>query len=405
MNTEPAARPTAVNIFFTQFLDDKTLAVGGGGVGTEIAHLCPSLTDAGFDVTVYQCADRDFESAFGDAKVIGASAYPGPGRPTERVVADLRRHAARRGERRAVEIFMADIFSVPNRNPMAVAVQQGLAWDAAIELLTRKKLLRTRLGEKAFRFRRQLQGLRHFENCFNRVAVDLYFVNWYRSFRGPINRGRIWYNPNPAADNTWDCARETRANGSEPVRLLLARRLVPEKGTRIIADVFAELLSQRANVTITIAGAGPDREYLAGRFAGDGRVSLTTYEAADSIKVHGAHDIAVVPSMCGEGTSLTIAEAMAAGCAVVATNMGGTITQIIHSYNGMLAWPTKGSLLQSILFLVDHPAARLQMQRRACEVAGAAFGLRAWKERWLAIIEEIIQGEAEAAREMGVAAA
>ena len=120
------------------------------------------------------------------------------------------------------------------------------------------------------------------------------------------------------------------------MRILFARRLVPEKGTRLIARVFEKLLKQRAKLEITIAGEGKDREMLAETFRGDNRVSFCTYKTDESIAMHHRHDVSVVPSLCGEGTSLTIAEAMAAGCAVVATNTGGTITQIIDGYNGVL---------------------------------------------------------------------
>jgi glycosyltransferase involved in cell wall biosynthesis len=349
-------RPELADVYFMQFLNDQTLAVGGGGIGTLISYLCPVLTAAGFRTT---------------------------GR---------------------LEIFAADFFSVPNTNPLAIAVQNGLAWDAPIEILTARRLFRSRLGEKAFRFRRQLKGLRYFENCFNRLAVDLYFVNWYRSFRGPGSTGRIWYNPNPAGDCRWPAERDERT-AADPVRVIFARRLVPEKGTRLIADVFADLLRLRPCVRITLAGDGPERAFLAKTFAAERRVTITSYAVEETLSVHKAHDVAVIPSICGEATCLSVVEAMAAGCAVVATNLGGTITQIISQYNGLLAWPTRESLLQNLLYLVDHPSQRLQMQRRAWEVARTAFGMEAWKQRWLSILNEVIAGEDDAAGAMGVAAA
>ena len=110
---------------------------------------------------------------------------------------------------------MADYFWSPNRNPLAIAVQQGLFWDAEIAQLTRKKLFRTRAGERMFRLSRQLRGVKRFENCYNRVAVDLYFVNWYRSFRGIKTTGRIWHNANPVPRVDWNSDRDRAARMSQ----------------------------------------------------------------------------------------------------------------------------------------------------------------------------------------------
>jgi len=390
--------PRRVDIYFQQFIDETTGLVGGGGIGTLISYLCPVFTAAGFQTTVYQCARQSFETAFGDCKVIGAVPHPGPKLPNEQVVARLcALAAARAAAEPRIELFAADYFSQRSANPLAIAMQNGLAWDAAIDLLTKKKLFRTRLGEKAFRLKRQYRGLGHFENCYNRVAVDLYFINWYRSFRGTVFPGRIWYNPNPAGEIAWDDSRARRADVDAPVRLIFARRLVPEKGTRLIAAVFADLLRLRPNIEIMIAGGGRDQQLFAEQFAGDKRVTVGSYAVQDTLAVHRNFDIAVIPSLCGEATCLSVVEAMAAGCAVVATNMGGMITQIIDGYNGRLCWPNQQSLLDAILWLSDHPAERLTMQRRGWEVARCAFGMAAWQARWQQIIREVVDGREQAA--------
>lgn len=379
-----------VDIFFEQFLKEGGNGIGGGGIGTEISYLCPALAGAGYSVTVYQCAEKSFETEFGGVPVIAALPRPKIGLPTEVVVKRLRELAATRAAKGPrVEIFMADFFSEKNDNPLAIAVQQGLSWDADINLLTHKSYFRRGYGERVFRASRQLRGLKRFETCFNRVAVDLYFINWYRSFRGSKLRGRVYYNPNPAPDTQW-----TRSDARpDPIRIIFARRLVPEKGTGLAAEVLAELLQLRPNVRLTIAGEGAERERLASVLGKDSRVEFISYDASVSLEVHARHDIALVPSLCGEGTSLSIAEAMAAGCAVVATNMGGVITQIIDGYNGLLCWPNRQSILAALLDLIDHPDKLLTMQRRAHEVAKSAFGLSAWKRKWLEILDEVVRGE------------
>jgi glycosyltransferase involved in cell wall biosynthesis len=381
-------------IYFIQFLKDDEASVGGGGIGTLISYLCPLLERMGHEVTVYQCAGHPFRSRYGNTQVIGIPMYPGKGLPNEKVVQHFRETARKTaGTDERIEIFAADFFAAKNNNPLAVCIQNGIAWDADISVLTPKHIHHTALGEKLFRYRCQLRGLRRFETCHNRVAVDLYFLNWYRSFRGPNFAGRIFYNPNPAPAAAWDISREERAKSGEPLRIIFARRMVPEKGTRVIAAVFKKLLGLRSAIEITLAGEGPDERFFADTFSNDRRVTITSYKAEDALIIHQGHDIAVIPSICGEATCLSVLEAMAAGCAVVATNMGGTITEIIDGFNGILCWPTEDSLLEGLLKLIDYPVERLEMQRRGWEISQKSFGVKQWEKRWTVIIGEMIDGE------------
>lgn len=380
-----------VDIYFTQFLKDDAVSVGGGGIGTLISKLCPVLEEMGHEVTVYQCAGRAFETIWGKTRVVGVPGYPGPGRPNEKIVQNLRDLAEKRaGTKERIEIFAADFFSVKNDNPLAICVQNGLAWDASIELITPRKIYHTVIGEKIFRFRCQLRGLRRFETCYNRVAVDLYFLNWYRSFRGPNGGGRLFYNPNPAPDAEWNANREVASD--RPVRIIFARRFDPEKGTRIIAEVFLDLLKSRPNIQVTLAGEGQDRDFFVQMFEHEPRVKIITYRTEDALKVHQEHDIAVIPSLCGEATCLAVLEAMAAGCAVIASNMGGTITEIIDGYNGVLCWPEKKSIMDAFIKLIDNAPLRISMQKRGWVVSQSGFSHRKWHENWRSILTTVLKG-------------
>jgi glycosyltransferase involved in cell wall biosynthesis len=382
-------------IYFIQFLKDDAQSVGGGGIGTLISLMCPLLAEMGYDVTVYQCSGQPFDVRWGDARVVGVPGYPGPGRPNEKVVQSLRQLAQQQvGANERIEIFAGDFFSVKNDNPFSICVQNGLAWDASIDILTPNKIYHNPIGEKIFRYRCQLNGLRRFETCYNRVAVDLYFLNWYRSFRGHDIKGRLFYNPNPAPTAEWDVHREQRDN-NQPLRIIFARRLVPEKGTRLIADVFKQLLTLRPDIEITLAGEGPDEGFLRDTFSGDRRVTLTSYKTEDALNVHQAHDIAVIPSLCGEATCLSVLEAMAAGCAVVATNMGGMITEIIDGFNGILCEPTNDALLEGLLKLIDIPEERLRMQKRGWETSQTSFNLIRWQNQWRQIVGTVVNNKVE----------
>jgi glycosyltransferase involved in cell wall biosynthesis len=176
----------------------------------------------------------------------------------------------------------------------------------------------------------------------------------------------------------------------------MARRLVPEKGTRLAAVAFKRLLELRPHVTITFAGEGADKVFLEQAFSGDGRVDFKVYHPENVVAFHRQYDIAVIPSVCGEATCLAVSEAMAAGCAVMATNMGGTITQILDGYNGILCWPEEENILNGLLRLVDDSTERNMMARRGWESSQTTFCMKGWQARWKAILEEVVQGKKEA---------
>lgn len=386
------------DIYFLEFLKPDLSGVGGGGIGTLIMHLIPVLIDCGNEVTIYQCSHRSFTEEYSGATVTGIPIFPGNKVPNEKVVSEFRKFAKQQsGASERIEIFAADFFSVWNRNPLSIAVQNGLAWDASLNLLGNGSSRISRMKERVIRWRNQERGLRRFERCFNRVAVDLYFINWYRSFRGPDYPGRIFYNPNPSPPSHWDKRREQITTDS-PTRIIMARRLVPEKGTRLAEIVFSRLLKQYKDIEITIAGEGRDLEFLKRTFSVDRRVNFMVFSPDQAAKVHQNYEIAVIPSLCGEATCLAVFEAMSAGCAVVASNMGGTITQIIDGYNGLLCEPDEHSFYQALSYLIENPFKRISLAKRGWEISQKVFSLEQWKNRWKSIIIDIVEGRDEAMR-------
>lgn len=390
-----------VDIYFVQFLKEDGSGVGGGGIGTQLALLSPLLDELGHETTIFQCFHKHLRTTYGKTTVIGIPDYPGVRRPTKEVVKNFRAIAHDHSNaKERIELFGADFFSVRNNNPMAISVMQGLSWDAPKEILTEKKIFRTKFGENILRLRKQFQGLENFENCYNRVVADLSFLNWYRSFRGPAYDGRVWYNPNPSMKVQWDVSREKKSGKGRPVRIIFARRLVPEKGTRLAIEVFKELLRRYPNIEITIAGDGPDKTLFTENFSNDRRVTVTSYEVEKATSFHSKFDVAFVPSVCGEATSFSVLEAMAAGCAVVATNMFGIITEIIPGHNGVLCFPEKASLVEGMKSLIENPVKRLELQRNAWKTSQEGFSLAAWREKWKTILNEVVDGKEHARESM-----
>jgi len=118
-------------------------------------------------------------------------------------------------------------------------------------------------------------------------------------------------------------------------------------------------------------------------------VQFTHYLAAESVEFHLHHDIAVIPSLGSEGTSLSAAEAMGAGCAVVATPVGGITNMILDGFNGLLIQPKALDFAAAILRLADDKALRREIAGHAYCTASRCFDVRVWNERWKQVFEHV----------------
>ena len=97
-------------------------------------------------------------------------------------------------------------------------------------------------------------------------------------------------------------------------------RIEPRKGLDVLLEAFA-LLSGSAH--LWVMGDGPDRRRLQGRFGGPAdRVARSRRATRSGPPARGAV-VFVAPSLGGESFGVVLLEAMAAGTAVVASDLPG----------------------------------------------------------------------------------
>lgn len=373
---------------YVDFLDSCGSRIRVGGVETYLATLSEMCLDVGWEPVLFQVSERHFERIVcGGLRVIGV---PRPrrrrfqGMPTRLFRAALE-HL---DEKTDVLIFGTYRLSVRTSRINCISIQHGISWDVSPFLARRPHWYE--YGPMPW-FTRQLRGaqrMREWRRCPNRVCVDYNFLNWFRAVHEGRMDGRNWVIPNfaPRVDRN-DLHRRSRQQ--EEVRVLFARRFFPYRGTRILAEAASRLLPLFPHVRFTFCGEGPDEAFLRARFANQDRVQIDRFEYADSIKVHLQHDIAVVPSLGSEGTSLSLCEAMAAGCAVVATSVGGMTNMILNDYNGMLIQPNAADLFDALKYLIQNPQVRRGLGRRAYNIAQSTFGVDRWKRAWQRVIDEV----------------
>jgi glycosyltransferase involved in cell wall biosynthesis len=113
----------------------------------------------------------------------------------------------------------------------------------------------------------------------------------------------------------------TAPRRGDTIELIFAGRLVAQKGVRVLIDAVSRLGPQ---FRLTIAGYGPELEPLrAAARAGGASVSfLGVIPAGEIPAMFASADVAVQPSLHGEGVPSTIAEALGAGTPVIASDVG-----------------------------------------------------------------------------------
>ena len=112
------------------------------------------------------------------------------------------------------------------------------------------------------------------------------------------------------------------------------------------------------------------------------RVDFTKFDTTESVDFHTAYDIAMVPSLYSEGTSLSLLEAMSAGCACIATDVGGLSNIIINGHNGILIRPDAGDLRNATELLIKNKEKRLYLAENAKRTVLDSFTYEIWSERW-----------------------
>jgi len=361
-----------------------------GGVETYLLNLGRLCVEMGWETTIFQFANRSFERNIDGLKAAGVS--------MKGVKHGKRRFALFEAVEREIDlsrdilIFGADHVSVPTDNRRCIAIQHGVSWDLPTKYFTKKKWCESGFGAKLKKYVSIRESIRFFKNCPNVVCVDYNFWNWLRTHLSEEPDKRIWIIPNFTSKLAEPAQIEARANRNGAVRVLFARRFTHYRGARIFAEAAREILRTCPDTEVTFAGEGPEKEWLQHQFDGERRVSFTKYLPDEMLQVHLKHDIAAVPSIASEGTSFSVAEAMGAGCAVVATAVGGITNMIIDGYNGLLVMPDAKSLLAGLESVVRDGELRLRIGRNAYETARSAFSLELWKTRWKSVLQEVEDG-------------
>jgi glycosyltransferase involved in cell wall biosynthesis len=149
-----------------------------------------------------------------------------------------------------------------------------------------------------------------------------------------------------AVFNPGDRARSPQCGSGLLVGIVAALRA--EKSIETLIEAFARLRNPAH--TLAIVGDGPEKgalEALARRLGVIERVTFTP-TTLDVVSWYRRLDVFVLPSI-NESFSNSLMEAMACGCTVVASNVGGNPELVVDGVNGMLFGPADAGGLAAAL--------------------------------------------------------
>ncbi|MDK7742863.1 glycosyltransferase [Helcobacillus massiliensis] len=160
--------------------------------------------------------------------------------------------------------------------------------------------------------------------------------------------------PNPSRGTDTD---------SEPLRLLMPARLAPQKDIPTALAAMA-LLKERGMgpVRLDIAGEGPLRHHLEQLIAGSGEEAHLLGHRTDLPALMADADV-IVQSSAWEGQPVAIQEALHRGCAVIATDAGGT--RWVTEDAALLVPPADPSALADAIVQMSDAAVRADFRLRA----------------------------------------
>jgi phosphatidylinositol alpha-mannosyltransferase len=200
---------------------------------------------------------------------------------------------------------------------------------------------------------------RYVSRLTERIAVS-------RAAEDTVSRhfgGRYTIVPNGVDVDRFARAEPYPRDGRE-FRILFVGRLEPRKGAKFLLRAMPAVIGSVPDARLVVVGSGPMSAYYRSHLPDEvsGRVDFVGRVSGDDLARHYASaDVFCSPAMGGESFGIVLIEAMAAGAAVVASDIGGYRDVVTDGRNGLL---TRRGDPDSIAGAIARLARDGQLRRR-----------------------------------------
>jgi len=176
--------------------------------------------------------------------------------------------------------------------------------------------------------------------------------------------------------------------------ILYAGRIDKRKGIVFLIEAMAEVFQQRPDVCLWIAGSGGRYmhkvETLIRQKSMNKYIRFLGFQNSQQLnKLYNMASVCVLPSVI-EGFGLTILEAMACGCPVIASDSGGAIDIIRHGENGYLVtYGDTSQLAALILQLIEDETLRSRFETQGKTTAITRFTWKKMARNYIRLYESL----------------
>jgi len=367
-------------LIYRNFYDPEQQKIMLGGIENYLLNLARLLSSNGERCVVVQTAKHDFTHRFENFDIIGVNCQGYHG--NRKKIALFNRVKSLADPATDTVIFGTDSYFIANNFKKSVAIQHGVSWD--------KPSKGQGFWHQLKRFISHQKYLNYLTDCKNLVCVDHNFVNWYRTYQSFPSDMNVEVILNYSHEII--SQQQLLAKWQTPLAnpsLLIARRFVDYRGIPLAIAVVKELLQKYPTLKVSFAGEGPLESQIRAEFANSPHVDVFSYKPDESIAIHQRYDLVLLPSVGSEGSSLSLAEALSAGCAVVTTNVGGLSNMVIDQSTGFITMPDKTALVEKLSQYLDQPDVARKMALQGHALAEQVFSLQRWQQQWLAYLARI----------------
>ena len=366
-------------IIYERFFDvygEKCLI---GGIETYLLHLSGILKERGINPILIQYAEKDFVKEKDGMKFLGFRVNK------RKLCKHLYQKIKKQIEADDLLIWGLDRSSVKVAHKKTIAIQHGIPFDYYQDEIKLRHIIRKIGLGHLLKMVQRKKAIQAFQNSTVKVCVDYNFWNWYRTFCLPEEEENIFVIPNFAEINS-----VTQKNKfSDRINILFARRFVRMRGVEIFLKVAAHYKDDE-RLTITFAGEGPYKNQIQALVESSSNIFITRYEAQESIKFHHQFDIAVIPSIASEGTSLSLLEAMSAGNVVICTCVGGMTNIVLDGFNGFFVKPNNSDeIIEVIEKLLKNKFLYENISHNARLTVKETFSFDRWKMKWNQVLDYV----------------
>lgn len=234
--------------------------------------------------------------------------------------------------------------------------------------------------------------LRFTDRMVDAIVVNCESVRRHLIEDEGVPASRIRMCPNGIDTSRFHPAPRSRPAELEGASLVIGTVCVlrPEKDLGTLQEAFAGIARRHAGLRLAIVGSGPELDGLQqrARTLGIDPQSLFVPATTEVTRWLHAIDIFVLPSL-SEAFSNSLMEAMACGCAVVASDVGGNPELVTHRQTGLLFRAgDPADLAEKIDALVAQPELRRHLADAAAARIASEFSAALSARRMEGIYEE-----------------